>query len=79
MIAKFLEPLIPEALVIADPVRDLAQGLGPQSVDALPSSPPFFYKARFSKNSQVLRHCWKGHFKGAGECQNGKVALSKKL
>lgn len=79
MSAQIFQALVPEPLVISDPVGDLTQGLGLEGIDTLASRPPFFYQPGFPEHSQMLRDGRERHFKRAGQGQNGQISLSETI
>ena len=62
---------MPEPLVVTEPVVSLAQRLGIQPVEALPSRLPLTDKSSLAQHAKMLRDGGLGHFEAVYERRHG--------
>ena len=78
----FLQPpevVIPESLVVRDPVPHGGEPLRDESIVTLPAMPLFGNQAGIEQHAQVLGNRGTGHLKMTGERMNGALGQSQEI
>ena len=79
MILKPLEVVIPEPLVMRDPVPHRTEPRGDEAIAALSAMPLLRHETGIKQDAEVLGDGWAAHFKMSGNRVDGAVRLEKEI
>ena len=79
MILESLEVVIPEPLVVRDPVPDRTEPRGDEAIAALSAMPLLRHETGIKQDAKVLGHGWAAHLEMCRNRVDGAVALDEEI
>jgi len=79
MLLKPLEAVVPEPLVVRDPVPHRTEPRGDEAIAALSAMPLLGHETGIKQNAEVLGNGWEAHLEMSGNRVNGAVGLDEEI
>jgi hypothetical protein len=79
MLLKLREVVIPEPLVVRNPVPHWTEPRGDEAIAALSAMPLLGHETGIKQDAEVLRNGWAAHLKMCRNCVNGAVGLDEEI